>query len=450
MTATGELTKGQRAVLIAATVPMIGAGGLGAWGTYTNITAEFGRAATALGVVAAGEGVTLVLALVMVLLTMFGQAAPWPVRVGLWAAPVAAALTGVVVADNLTEEVVYGITPMAMCVSAEGLGLVARRIVVYRTNVDVEAQRRNAQIMRRIAYHRARSERHPWKWVQSWSGLAAWRLLRRAGEGDAGLGVELIRVQRATLTEGAGLALGDMLALGPQAHELTAVESHEPIELAHMTPAPEAAPEHLGLPGGQDHGSTASGPGENSWNEPDPEWDEPEPEWWGQPDPEWDEPEPEQGEPEPRHEKSAPPDQPLTKTPLAPAGEQPTGGTGATQAHPNPEPAREEQRKPEPEREPAPPTGGEQQQILQLATRLMNGEAIAKKAAVTLLGVSPATAQRRMTQARRVVTLAERLKDGERLTPATAAPLLGVDEKTAELRLIEARQLNGEGTGFYT
>ena len=102
------------------------------------------------------------------------------------------------------------------------------------------------------------------------------------------------------------------------------------------------------------------------------------------------------------------------------------------------------------EREPAPPTGGEQQQILQLATRLMNGEAIAKKAAVTLLGVSPATAQRRMTQARRVVTLAERLKDGERLTPATAAPLLGVDEKTAELRLIEARQLNGEGTGFYT
>src|SRR5690606_33343841 len=110
-----------------------------------------------LGVVAAGEGVTLVLALVMVLLTMLGQAAPWPVRAGLWAAPIAAAVVGIVVADSLTEAVVYGVTPMAMCAAAEGLGLVARRLVVYRTRVDVETQRRNAAIMRRIAYHRARS-----------------------------------------------------------------------------------------------------------------------------------------------------------------------------------------------------------------------------------------------------------------------------------------------------
>ncbi|MGO4425174.1 hypothetical protein AB4Z54_42445, partial [Streptomyces sp. MCAF7] len=108
MTETRELTQGQCVILIAAAVPMVGAGGLGAWGTYTNVVTEFGRAATAIGVVSAGEGVTLVLALVMVGLTMLGQAAPWPVRLGLWIAPVGAALTGVTVADNLKEAVVYG------------------------------------------------------------------------------------------------------------------------------------------------------------------------------------------------------------------------------------------------------------------------------------------------------------------------------------------------------
>ena len=54
---TQELTKGQATVLIGATIPMIAAGVVGGWGTYTNIVTEFGRAATALGVVAAGEGV---------------------------------------------------------------------------------------------------------------------------------------------------------------------------------------------------------------------------------------------------------------------------------------------------------------------------------------------------------------------------------------------------------
>ncbi|MGO4759704.1 hypothetical protein AB4212_65635, partial [Streptomyces sp. 2MCAF27] len=200
----------------------VGAGGLGAWGTYTNVVTEFGRAATAIGVVSAGEGVTLVLALVMVGLTMLGQAAPWPVRLGLWIAPVGAALTGVTVADNLKEAVVYGITPMAMSASAEGLGLLARRIVVYRTRVDIEAQRRNARIMRRIAFQRARAERHPWEWVQRWSALAAWLLLRRAGDGDAELGAELIGVQRVQLTEGANAALADMLVSAPATHELTA------------------------------------------------------------------------------------------------------------------------------------------------------------------------------------------------------------------------------------
>jgi hypothetical protein len=422
MSETRKLTGGQLAVLICATVPMIAFGGLGGWGTFTNVVSEFGpdRQATALGVVAAGEGATLVLALVMVLLTMLGQAAPWPVRAGLWSAPAAAAVTGVVVADTLTESVVYGITPMAMCVAAEGLGLVARRLVVYRTNVDVEAQRRNAEIMRRIAYHRARAERHPWKWVQRCSALIAWRLLRRAGEGDVELGVELIRVQRVTLTDGAGLALGDMLATGPAVPAL--LPAAEPAPVTEPKPEPEPVPEP---------------------REPEPAR-EPEPE-----------PAP---EPEPEHEREPEPEQQRGETaaPLVPpVGEQQTGGTGTDQGGRRREPESEPAREPEPEPESAAePADVEQRQILKLAVWLrtgqqINGRPLTKKTAAPLLGVSPATAQRRLTQARRVVTLAERIKAGDRLTPATAASLIGVDERTAGRRLNEARQLNGEGEGFY-
>lgn len=218
-----KLTRGQKLILAAATLPMIGAGGLGAWGTYTNITAEFGRAATALGVVAAGEGVTLVLALVMVGLTMLGQSAPAPVRAGLWGAPIAAAITGIAVADNPTEAVVYAMTPMAMCASAEGLGLLARRVVVHRTGLDMEAQRRNAETVQRLAYHRARAANHPNERARKRSERASWRLARRVGLGDAELGARLVEVQRDRLQEGADAALAGMLAV-PTAPQLLAAE----------------------------------------------------------------------------------------------------------------------------------------------------------------------------------------------------------------------------------
>ena len=112
---TANLAKGQAIVLSAAALPMIAVGAFGGTGTYSNIVEEFDRAATAIGVVAAGEGVTLVLALVMVGVTMLGQAAPAPVGLGLWAAPIGAGLTGVVVADDYTEAVVYGMTPPWPC-----------------------------------------------------------------------------------------------------------------------------------------------------------------------------------------------------------------------------------------------------------------------------------------------------------------------------------------------
>lgn len=223
-----QLTRGQIIVLAAATVPMVAAGGLGGWGTYTNITAEFGRAATALGVVSAGEGVTLVLSLVMIGLTMLGQAAPAPVRAGLWLAPIAAALTGVVVADNVTEAVVYAMTPMAMSVSAEGLGLLARRIVVHRTGVDMEVQRRNAETVQQLAYHRARAANHPGKVTRWRSERASWRLAKQVGVGDTDLGAQLVEVQRDRLRDGADAALLDMLSVGtPQPVGETVVERVE-------------------------------------------------------------------------------------------------------------------------------------------------------------------------------------------------------------------------------
>lgn len=48
-----------------------------------------------------------------------------------------------------------------------------------------------------------------------------------------------------------------------------------------------------------------------------------------------------------------------------------------------------------------------------------------------------------------IVTLAHRLKTGERLTKTTAAQLLGVSPATAGRRLKDARELIGDGTGFY-
>ncbi|MGW2680921.1 hypothetical protein [Streptomyces sp. NPDC001436] len=205
-----SLTTSQGIILAAAALPMLGVGGLGAWGTFTNIKTQFPKDATALGVVAAGEGATLVLALVMVGLTLLSQSSPAVVRFGLWLLPAAASGTGVVVADGTKEAVVYAITPMAMCASAEGVGLLARRIVIYTTGVDMEARRRNAITMRRMAVLRARAANHPWERARRLAELASWRLARKVGVGDDELGAGLVQVQRDRLTDGANQALAGM------------------------------------------------------------------------------------------------------------------------------------------------------------------------------------------------------------------------------------------------
>ncbi|MFJ8273841.1 hypothetical protein ACIQ8G_26765 [Streptomyces sp. NPDC094154] len=217
-----KLTRGQRIILIAAAVPMVVFAGLGAWGTYSNITGVFHRSATAWGVVAAGEGATLSLALVYVGLTLLGQSSPAAVRVGLWLLPAAASGTGAAVAQTATEAIVFAVTPLAMCSSAEGMGLLARRIVIRVTGVDMEAQRRNAKTMQQLAYHRARAANHPDEKTRKESELKSWDLAKKVGTGDATLGAGLVTVQRDRMTAGANDALAGMFDLTSVTPALTA------------------------------------------------------------------------------------------------------------------------------------------------------------------------------------------------------------------------------------
>ncbi|WP_030888317.1 hypothetical protein [Streptomyces sp. NRRL S-1868] len=219
------LSIGQRALLGIAALPMIAFGALGGWGTYSNIISVFHRGPTAIGVVAAGEGATLVLALVMVVLTMLGQSAPAPVRIGLWTLPAIASAVGLAVAPSLTEQVVFAVTPMAMCVSAEGIGLLARRVVIYRTGIDMEAQRRTAAVVRRISVERAVAANHPDKTNRKRAELRSWKLAKKIGRGDDGLGAGLVEVQRDRMTEGADTALSVMFALPAPASGTPALSS---------------------------------------------------------------------------------------------------------------------------------------------------------------------------------------------------------------------------------
>lgn len=351
-----KLTGGQITVLIATTIPMIAVGVGGAIGTYANAASALHRKETALGVVAAGEGATLVAALVMIVVTMLGQSAPPVVRAALWLLPAAASVMGLALAPTFTEMVVFALTPLAMTASAEGISFLARRIVVHRTGVDIEAQQRNATTLRRIAYHRARAERHPWKWVQRRSKLKVWRLLSQAGEGDALLGSGLVTVQRERLTDGASIALGELLTGRPAHPELT-------------TPQPPLSPEPEALePEPTDFETTASTALAVVSSEPHTTLADP-----LRP---------------PTAALRAPRDLPVSREPVLSPAEPHT----LKLSEPTPEPPRE----PSPESEP----DEQEQQITELASRLKRGERLTKTSAAEILGVSPATAGRRLKEAR--------------------------------------------------
>ncbi|NJP42290.1 hypothetical protein [Actinacidiphila epipremni] len=205
------LTRTQAGVLGAAMLGMLAIGAAGARGTYSNLTSIY-SGSTALGAVAAGEGATLILALAYVGLVMLGQGAPRTVRAGLWLLPAVGSALGAVAAGGARTTVVYAATPLAMVAAAEGVGLLARRIVVRTTGEDVEARRRTAAAVRALAYEQARAERHPDEAVRQRAARRAWRLARRVGADDTALGEQLLDVQRVRLTEGADAALAAMFA----------------------------------------------------------------------------------------------------------------------------------------------------------------------------------------------------------------------------------------------
>ncbi|WP_371646470.1 hypothetical protein [Streptomyces mirabilis] len=215
---TRKLTGGQITVLTGASVAMVVVGAFGAWGTYTNAVSAFHRQATAAGVVAAGEGLTLILALIMLGRTMLNQASPGIVRAGMWVAPLSASFIGISIAGDVREGAVYAVTPLAMSGAAEGLGLIARSIVVYRTGVDAETMRRNADAARQLAYERAVADSHPGERRRKWAVRRYWRLAKYVGVGDAELGSGLVDVQRTRVREGADAALASMYGVaGPSA-----------------------------------------------------------------------------------------------------------------------------------------------------------------------------------------------------------------------------------------
>ncbi|WSC03598.1 conjugal transfer protein (plasmid) [Streptomyces scopuliridis] len=199
----------QRIVLGLAIVPMIGVGIAGGVGTYTNISGKYGSG-TAVGALAAGEGATAVLALVLLVTTLLGQSAPRVVRIGLWALPGAAAVMGASAAKDIGEGLVYGLTPMAITAGAEGIAFLSRRVVVYQDGRDVEAETRAAAIIRDLAYHQARAASHPDKKAREKSVRTAWKLARKVGTGDVRLGTDLLDIQRTRLTGGADAALAQM------------------------------------------------------------------------------------------------------------------------------------------------------------------------------------------------------------------------------------------------
>ena len=216
---TRELTKGQATVLGTAAIAMVVVGGFGAWGTYTNAVTAFHRQATAAGVVAAGEGLTLILALIMLGRTMLNMPAPAVVRGGMWLTPLSASCIGIAIASDLREAAVYAVTPLAMSGAAEGLGLIARSIVVYRTGIDAEVVRRNADAARQLAYQRAVADGHPGGWKKRLAVRRYWRLARYVGVGDTELGAGLVDVQRVRVRQGADAALASMYGVAAPADQ---------------------------------------------------------------------------------------------------------------------------------------------------------------------------------------------------------------------------------------
>lgn len=202
-----KLSKGQTLVLAATAVPMAAIGVAGGVATYVNMSNVIGRDASALGLVAAGEGATLIAALVALSVTLMGQHTPLVVRLAMWLTPLIAAATGVALAPNHQEAVIMGVTPLAMTAAGEGIAFVARRVVAFRTGVDVEQQRRSGLLL----WHANRAV-NGGTIGRKLSKAAVWRLSKSFASTDADLSEQLGGIQRVRIAEGADVNLARVLS----------------------------------------------------------------------------------------------------------------------------------------------------------------------------------------------------------------------------------------------
>jgi len=217
-----KLSWGQVTVLVIASVPMAAVGIAGAVATFVNMDNVLHRTASALGLVAAGEGATLICALVALAVTLMGQHTPPVVRLGMWIIPLIASGVGVALAPTFVERVTMAVTPLAMTAAGEGVAFVARRVVAYRTDVDIEQQRRSGLLLWHA--NRAANGRGLGKKI---SEAAVWRLTKQFAATDGQLSVQLGHIQRGRISEGADRNLAAVLSGGrnvPQAPALPPVE----------------------------------------------------------------------------------------------------------------------------------------------------------------------------------------------------------------------------------
>ena len=209
-----KLTTIQRSLLIGTIVPILAVGVMGGIGTYTNLSAVYGEG-TARGALAAGEGATAVMAMILLITTALGQSAPRAVRIGLWMLPMAAAAMGATAASGIGQTIVYAITPMAITASAEGLAFLTRRVVVHQVGRDVEAQARAAAVLKDLAYYQAVAAGHPDEKERAKAVTKSWKLARKVGGGgDLSLAADLMVVQRERIGQSADIALERMFTPG--------------------------------------------------------------------------------------------------------------------------------------------------------------------------------------------------------------------------------------------
>lgn len=206
-----KLGKGQVAVLVLACAPMAAVGIAGAVATFVNMDRILNSGASALGMVAAGEGATLICALIALAVTLMGQHTPTVVRLGMWLLPLVAAVAGVALASTTNERIMMTVTPMAMTAAGEGVAFVARRVVAHRTGTDIEQQRRSGLLL----WHANRAQNGGWLGKRL-SQAAVWRLTKAFAETDAQLSVQLGEIQRYRIADGADTNLAAVLA-GPVA-----------------------------------------------------------------------------------------------------------------------------------------------------------------------------------------------------------------------------------------